>query len=101
MSSYEERREQEREYRSDVEYEVWRSGGNMDRVDRDRVDRYHDDGLSVDSAARREMHHQRPPAPSEEDLYFQQMKEQAYYEQQFGPQWPSEPDGDAPHLLRG
>ena len=39
--SYEDRREREREdlrdFEGDVTYEVWRSGGNVDRIDRDRV----------------------------------------------------------------
>ena len=68
--SYEERRErqrsEEREYRGDVMYEVWRSNGNPDRIDYDRVGRSHDEGLQVDDAARRELRAQRPP-PSEQE----------------------------------
>ena len=38
-------------YETDVEYEVWRSGGNPDRVDRDRVAVYRDGGYSAEEAA--------------------------------------------------
>ena len=38
-------------YETDVEYEVWRSGGNPDRVDRDRVADYRDGGYSAEEAA--------------------------------------------------
>ena len=38
-------------YETDVEYEVWRSGGNPDRVDRDRVADYRDGGYSAEQAA--------------------------------------------------
>lgn len=55
------RREEEDEYRREVEYEVWRRGGNMDRVDPDRVSDYYDAGIAEDSAAIRELRRQRPP----------------------------------------
>ena len=52
---YYERREREREeYRGDVFYEVWRSGGNPDRIDDDRVnDRFYD-GYQADECAHAE-----------------------------------------------
>ena len=55
MKTYEERREEERkeerEYRGDLIYEVWRRGGNPDRVDGDMADHYRDRGYSPDGAA--------------------------------------------------
>lgn len=48
-------REEERFY-GDVEYEVWRSGGNPDMVDHNRIDDWRPD---VDGAARSELRRQR------------------------------------------
>lgn len=50
-------------YFGDVIYEVWRRGGNPDRVDADRVDDYRYDGVDADSAASAELRRQRPPEP--------------------------------------
>lgn len=68
MRSREERREDERRYQGDVTYEVWRRGGNSDRVDRDRVRDCFDDGLSSETAASREMRRQQP-RPSDEEQF--------------------------------
>lgn len=53
-------------YCGDVEYEVWRRGGNPDRVDRDRLDDYEYDGYSAESAARAELERQRHLEPEPE-----------------------------------
>jgi hypothetical protein len=60
-------RKDERKYRGDVEYEVWRSGGNPDNVDYDRVSDYYWDGISPDSASYRETKRQRPTPTFEEE----------------------------------
>lgn len=63
----EERRQEERRYEADVAYEVWRSGGDVDRIDRDRVHDAIADGLGSSEAARAEMRRQRAaPAPEPE-----------------------------------
>jgi hypothetical protein len=59
-SRREARREQERRYQADVAYEVWRSGGDTDRVDRDRVSGSFYDGDDESLAAQRELRRQRP-----------------------------------------
>ena len=46
-------------YFGDVVYDVWRSGGNSDLVDRDRVRDYEYDGYRSDEASRAEMYLQR------------------------------------------
>lgn len=43
------------QYGLDVGYEVWRNGGNPDRVSHDRVDGHYYNGLSPESAAGCEM----------------------------------------------
>lgn len=48
------------DYEGDVVYETWRRGGNPDRVDRDRVEECYRAGLDSDTAAAREIRHQRP-----------------------------------------
>lgn len=62
-----ERREREREeYRGDVIYEVWRSGGNPDLIDYDRVrDRFYD-GYQPEECAYAELKAQRPREPEPE-----------------------------------
>jgi hypothetical protein len=65
MRSDEQQREDRRRYIADVEYEVWRNGGDIDRVDRDRVVDSYYDGRSEDCAASAELRRQRP-IPSEE-----------------------------------
>jgi len=75
VSNYDDRREQRREeqrrYESDVFYEVWRSGGNPDRINPDRVQDRYWDGQDAESAARAELNAQRPKheSPSEEEYY--------------------------------
>ena len=68
--SYEEKRarwrEEERRYESDVAYEVWRNGGNPDRIDPDRVQDSRYMGMDVDSAAHRELRRQRPREPEQQ-----------------------------------
>jgi hypothetical protein len=93
MKSYEERREEQRRYESDVFYEVWRSGGNTDRIDPDRVqDRYYN-GQDAESAASAELWAQRPKPqePSEEEYYTEMQRQQAMDEQ---PEAPAEPPND-------
>lgn len=68
------RREEERRYHADVAYDVWRSGGNMDRVNYERVQDAFYSQVDSESAARVELRKQRPPEP--------QMTEEEYYEQQ-------------------
>lgn len=64
MEDYYERREREREerreYEGDAMYQVWRQGGNVDRIDYERVDDHRRSGESADAAARAEMNRQRP-----------------------------------------
>ena len=70
MRTREEQREERRQYERDVEYEVYRSGGDMDRVNRDRVEDAYYDGRSVESQAARELSAQRPqPSFDEEQQY--------------------------------
>jgi|HubBroStandDraft_6_1064221.scaffolds.fasta_scaffold3142399_2 hypothetical protein len=59
------------DYRGDVIYEVYRCGGNVDRIDLDRVDRCFESGLSEEIAARRELQHQEPPRAIDPELEFQ------------------------------
>ncbi len=55
MQNYDERRK----FEGDVIYEVWRSGGNPDAVDYNRLDDYWYDGLDAYEAADRELQIQR------------------------------------------
>ena len=66
MKSYEERREERRQYENDVFYEVWRSGGNPDGIDYDRVRDHYYDGYSSEESAGYELRSQRN-RHSEED----------------------------------
>ena len=70
-------REERRKYEGDVWYEVWRRGGDPDRVNDDRVDNNYYNGIDADSAARIELQHQRP-------------RHEQYPEQQFEEQYPKE-----------
>lgn len=56
--SWAERRRREAEYRADVDYEVWRHGGSMDRVDYERVSDHFWAGDSEGTAARHELRRQ-------------------------------------------
>jgi hypothetical protein len=66
--------DESRKYNNDVFYEVWRRGGDPDRIDCDRVadDRY--DGLSASESASAQIERQRPAPelPSEEEYFEQQ-----------------------------
>lgn len=78
MKTREEQREEQRRYEGDVSYEVWRGGGNPDRVDYDRVlDGYYD-GRQASEVALRELRRQRPqPAPAEEQYPDEQFPDEA------------------------
>lgn len=66
MKSREEQREERRRYEADVSYEVWRNGGNPDRINYERVeDAYYND-VPSESTARREIERQRPRPHAEE-----------------------------------
>lgn len=58
----EDRRDRERSFWGDVVYEVWRNGGDSDRVDRDTTSEEFREGLSADDSAARELHRQHPLA---------------------------------------
>lgn len=66
---YKQREREREEYRADVFYDVWRSGGNPDRIDYDRVsDRFYD-GYQAEECARAELRAQRPREPEPEYPY--------------------------------
>jgi len=79
MSDYDERRQQRREeehrYQMDAMYEVWRAGGNTDRIDYDRVSAHHSNGDSYEAAARDELRRQRPRPSEEEPCYPEEQPE--------------------------
>lgn len=60
MRTPEERRDERREYQGDVWYDVWRSGGNPDRVNEDRVEDSYYQGMDSHRAAERELKAMRP-----------------------------------------
>ena len=72
MSEYEERRQRDREeshrYQMDAMYEVWRAGGDTDRIDCDRVSNHRDNGDSYEAAACDELRRQRPKPQDEEQM---------------------------------
>ena len=47
--------EKKKDYEYDVQYEVWRMGGNPDGVDSERVEDYYDEGMYSEEAAQREI----------------------------------------------
>jgi len=61
-------REERRRYESDCWYEVWRAGGDPDRINLDRVEDDYYSGLYPEESASRELRRQRP-APVEEESY--------------------------------
>lgn len=68
MRTYEERREEERKYEADIFYEVWRSHGNPDEIDYDRVRDNWYNGYSSEDSARVELQSQkRQPQEQEEE----------------------------------
>ncbi len=85
MKSREERRQEEREYRGDLWYEVWRHGGNPDRVSYDDAANWHDRGVDARHAASAILQAQRPH-PVEEEMW---LPEEQYPDQEFPdePQW--------------
>lgn len=92
MKSREERREEQRKYKNDVFYEVWRSGGNPDGIDYDRVQDQYWNGQNAEDAARAELRAQMPkrPEPTEEEYYEEMMRQNVMNEQ-------PEPPADLPN----
>jgi len=60
MRTREEQREELRRYEGDVFYDVWRNGGNPDRLDMDRVSDDYYNHVPVENVVRDELHRQRP-----------------------------------------
>lgn len=56
------RRDEERKFERDVAYEVWRNGGDMDRINPDRIQDHRQQGWNVE-ATRSELRAQRPKEP--------------------------------------
>lgn len=80
MKTYEERRDERREYEADVSYEAWRRGMNPDRAVGCASDCYYDgksasecvDGTQREIRREREAREQRQ---MEEEEYYRQMQE--------------------------
>jgi len=53
------------DYFGDVVYEVWRSGGDVDSIDRDRVEDHQDQGCEYEEAAAIELEYQKHLSPFE------------------------------------
>ena len=70
------RREERRAYEADVEYKVWRSGGNPDNVNYDRIEEHFYNGDYSESAAAHEMKMQQRHQQPDEEEYPQQEQEQ-------------------------
>ncbi len=70
-------RQAERRYEGDAMYEVWRAGGNTDRIDYDRVREHQHNGDDYETAARDELRRQRPKPQEQEQIEQQE-------------QWPDE-----------
>lgn len=72
MSEYDERRqrdhEEEHRYQMDAMYEVWRAGGNTDRIDYERVSNHYSNGDTYETAARDELRRQRPKPEEQEQV---------------------------------
>ena len=70
---WEERRAQreqdQRDYQSEVSYQVWRAGGNPDAIDYERVRDGFYDCQNADDTARRELRDQMPKQNPEEEYY--------------------------------
>ena len=69
MKTRDEQREEQRRYEGDVWYDVWRSGGNPDRVDHDRVIDGYYEGRQAEDVARAELRRQSPPPATAEEQY--------------------------------
>ena len=63
------RREERRQYENDVFYDVWRSGGNPDAIDYDRVTENFYDGVDDHYSAQIELNAQRESRRRHEELY--------------------------------
>jgi hypothetical protein len=77
-----------REYHGDVNYEVWRAGGNPDRLDWDRVEDHRFDDVRPEDAARCEMSrwdHQREAQRTHEADEYAALQE--YYEMEDEKRW--------------
>lgn len=73
------RYEERREYENDVFYEVWRSGGNPDAINYDRVEEHFYNGDYSEHAASHELLAQRPQPQEEqypEEYYQEQYQEE-------------------------
>ena len=68
MRSREEEREERRRFEGDVFYEVWRRGGDTDRINYDQLDDCYYDHHEPEVCASRIIQAQRP-APHEDDDY--------------------------------
>ena len=78
---YARRRDEQREYHSDVFYEVWRAGGNPDRVSYERVDNAFYDGRHAEEAAGDEIRRQRQQREQAEQAEQEQQHLEEYYNQ--------------------
>jgi hypothetical protein len=76
----------------DASYEVWRNGGNPDRVDRDRSDNDFYDGRTPDYTAGRELRQMRDAR----ERRFQQEAEEEYWSQQPEPEYPEQDSPSSP-----
>lgn len=74
MRSYEERREERRQYEADVHYEEWRRG--CGEIDPDRIYDAYYEGRPAESLVDQVLHEQHMRAQQ------RQMDEQEYYEQE-------------------
>ena len=62
-------RDNNRDYYLDTYYEVWRNGGDADRLDRDRISDYRYNGYSPEEAAECEMRSWRRAAQKSQEEY--------------------------------
>lgn len=69
-------RDEQHRYEMDVFYEVWRAGGNTDRINDDRVNDSFYDGRDTQDAARRELNAMRPRHEEQEQYEEQQEEDQ-------------------------
>ena len=78
MRSRDEQRKEQRRYEGDVSYDVWRNGGNPDRVDYERVIDGYYGGRQAEDVAREELRRQRPqPVPEEQQYPEEQFPDEA------------------------
>lgn len=67
MRSREEQRDEQRRFEGDVVYEVWRGGGNPDRINDDGLADAYYSGRYAEDVAAEELRHQRQRREPEED----------------------------------